>query len=100
MTVKLVLVFPLHVGMKWRVSLVISCVRISLALQQFEHMLCVCGCVYVCVCMCVWVCVCECGCVCVCVCGYVCVRESVCVCVCVWVCVHVCMRAHVRVNAI
>ena len=44
--IKLVLVFPLHVGMKWCVSIVINCIWVRVVLQQLLHMLCVCAFVY------------------------------------------------------
>ena len=65
--IKLVLVFPLHIGMKWSVAIVINCIWVRVVLQQFLHMLYMCvhlcarECVYVqysvgCMCMCAYMC--------------------------------------------
>ena len=46
--IKLVLVFPLHIGTKWSVSIVINCIWVRVVLQEFLHMLYVC--VHLCAC--------------------------------------------------
>ena len=46
--IKLVLVFPLHIGMKWSVSIVINCIWVRVVLQELLHMLYVC--VHLCAC--------------------------------------------------